>query len=96
MPYIVLEGIAAGVPMIATRVGGIPEIFGPASDRLVPPGDAAALAAAMNEVKSSPLSALEMARALREAIRPEFSVSAMASAIESVYRSVLKPARRDR
>jgi glycosyltransferase involved in cell wall biosynthesis len=96
MPYIVLEGIAAGVPMIATRVGGIPEIFGPSSDRLVPAGDAAALAAAMNEVKSSPLSALEMARALREAIRPEFSVSAMASAIESVYRSVLAPARRDR
>ena len=46
MPYIVLEAIAAGVPMVATSVGGIPEIFG-AAGRLVPPGDASALAAAM-------------------------------------------------
>jgi glycosyltransferase involved in cell wall biosynthesis len=47
MPYIVLEAIGAGMPLVATRVGGIPEIFGPASDRLVPPGDAPALAAAL-------------------------------------------------
>src|SRR5262249_37357835 len=46
MPYVVLEAIAAGVPIVATRVGGVPEIFGPRADELVPPGDAAALAAA--------------------------------------------------
>ena len=58
MPYIVLEGVAAGLPMIATRVGGIPEIFGAAANRLVPAGNAEALAAAMNEVTASPSSAL--------------------------------------
>jgi glycosyltransferase involved in cell wall biosynthesis len=93
MPYIVLEGIAAGVPMIATRVGGIPEIFGATADRLVAPGNAEALAAAMNEVKASPASARDAALRLREAIRPQFSVAAMASAIEAVYRSVLAPRR---
>ena len=38
LPYIVLEAAAAGVPLIATNVGGIPEIFGPDRQRLVPPG----------------------------------------------------------
>ena len=35
LPYIVLEAAAAGVPLIATNVGGIPEIFGPAGRRPV-------------------------------------------------------------
>jgi glycosyltransferase involved in cell wall biosynthesis len=91
MPYIVLEGVAAGLPLIATRVGGIPEIFGTAANRLVPPGNAEALAAAMNEVKAAPASARDAALKLREEIRPQFSVAAMAAAIEAVYRSVLRP-----
>ena len=45
LPYIVLEAAAAGLPIIATNVGGIPEIFGPDAGDLVPPGDPAALAA---------------------------------------------------
>ena len=40
MPYVVLEAAGARVPMIATNVGGIPEIFGPFRDRLGPPDDA--------------------------------------------------------
>ena len=46
MPYIVLEALAAGMPMIASAVGGIPEIFGPGSPALVRP-DAGEIAAAM-------------------------------------------------
>ena len=45
LPYLVLEAAAAGMPLIATNVGGIPEIFAGEAERLVPPGDAAALAA---------------------------------------------------
>ena len=37
LPYVVLEAAAAGMPLIATGVGGIPEIYGPLSDTLVPP-----------------------------------------------------------
>ncbi len=47
LPYVILEAAAASVPMIATDVGGIPEIFGPFSDRLGPCGDAADLARRM-------------------------------------------------
>jgi glycosyltransferase involved in cell wall biosynthesis len=46
MPYIVLEALAAGMPMIATAVGGIPEIFGAGSCALVKP-DAEELAGRM-------------------------------------------------
>ncbi|MEO1397498.1 MAG: glycosyltransferase family 4 protein [Pseudomonadota bacterium] len=44
MPYIVLEALAASVPLIATRVGGIPEIYGPMADALVEPNSREALA----------------------------------------------------
>jgi glycosyltransferase involved in cell wall biosynthesis len=46
LPYVVLEAAAAGVPLIATQVGGVPEIFGPDAANLVSPGDPAALARA--------------------------------------------------
>lgn len=91
MPYIVLEAVAAGMPMAATRVGGIPEIFGAESGRLVPPGDAEALAAAMARLREVPARARITADQLREAIRKDFSIDAMATGIEAVYRSVTIP-----
>ena len=88
MPYIILEAVAAGMPLIATRVGGIPEIFGAETGRLVPPGDAEALAAAMAGVSAAPDAARAAAFRLRGQIRAAFSVEAMAAAITAVYRSV--------
>src|SRR5262249_35581513 len=69
MPYIVLEGAAAAVPMIATNVGGIPEIFAEHTPRLVDPGDAKALAAAMERAAADPRHAASDADALRQTIR---------------------------
>ncbi len=89
MPYIVLETVAAGMPLISTRVGGIPEIFGPESDRLVPPGDPAELAAAMAAALDAPEAARADAERLKALIRPVFSVDAMTAAIEGVYRSAI-------
>ena len=53
LPYIVLEAAGAAMPIIATNVGGIPEIFAGETERLVPPGDADALAAAMRGALTS-------------------------------------------
>ena len=47
MPYVVIEAAAAGVPMIAANVGGIPEIFGPTPDALFAPSNAGAMADAI-------------------------------------------------
>lgn len=86
MPYVVLETIAAGMPIIATRVGGVPEIFGPHADELVAAADADALAAAMADTAADPAGALSAAERRRKHIEGEFSLQNMWSRIESVYR----------
>ncbi|MFC3693506.1 glycosyltransferase family 4 protein [Chenggangzhangella methanolivorans] len=86
MPYVVLEAVAAGVPMVATNVGGIPEIFGPHSDELVPAADPAALAAAMARLRADPDAARNAAEARRAHVGGEFSLDEMSSRIETVYR----------
>ena len=52
-PLTVGEGLATGLPVVASRIGGIPEIVGP-TGRLVPPDDPAALAAALAELADDP------------------------------------------
>src|SRR5450631_4709412 len=54
LPYVVLEAAAGGKPLITTHVGGIPEIYGPLSNTLVPPVDAAALAQAIVQALDHP------------------------------------------
>ena len=89
LPYVVLEAAAAGVPLIATDVGGIPEIFGPLSDALVPPGDAEALAEATRAARVGPEALAERTEGLRERIRAEFSVAGMSDSILDFYRAVV-------
>jgi glycosyltransferase involved in cell wall biosynthesis len=70
-PLILQEALRAGVPIVATRVGGNPELAGEDAAVLVPPGDAAQFAAAVRAVLADPAlaarlrkAALEQARAL--------------------------------
>lgn len=89
LPYVVLEAAAARLPVIATRVGGIPEIFGPTSGSLVPAGDAGALAAAMQTALDDPAAAqAEMAARLAH-IESRFSLATMTDSIEALYRTLL-------
>lgn len=89
MPYIVLEAIAAGTPLITTRVGGIPEIFASESGRLVAPGEPGELANAMAATLAGPQAARAAADRLKALVRPKFSVAAMAAGIEGVYRGAI-------
>jgi glycosyltransferase involved in cell wall biosynthesis len=89
MPYVVLEAIAGGLPIVATRVGGIPEIFGPFSDELAPAGDALALAEALWRMKADPAAAAASAAARKRHISGEFSLASMAVRVESVYREAV-------
>jgi len=91
-PYVVLEAAAAGIPLITTCVGGIPEIMGPYADRLVPPGNAEALAEAMSAVIDDPDSALLSARNLRERVKTNFRVETMVAHTLAFYRQILQGA----
>lgn len=85
LPYVVLEAGAAGVPLIASRVGGIAEIMGPDQSRLVSPGEPATLAQAILRDMDDETGALARATALRERIRSGFSVDAMAEGVIAAY-----------
>jgi glycosyltransferase involved in cell wall biosynthesis len=90
LPYVVLETAAAGKPLIATRVGGVPEIYGPLADRLVPPRDAAALAHAIAETLDDPRTAANTAAKLRERVAASFSVQSMVDGVLAGYRDALQ------
>jgi len=90
LPYIVLEAAAAGVPMIATKVGGIPEIFGPQAGLLIPPADPAALAQAIGHAVKNPETMLRVAARLRDRVRTNFSVDAMVDNAIAGYREALQ------
>jgi glycosyltransferase involved in cell wall biosynthesis len=85
MPYIVLETVAAKVPLIASRVGGIPEIFGRFADKLVTPGDAEELASAMAAAYGDPDAMRRRAEGQRKCLSETFNVDLMNDRITSLY-----------
>ena len=86
MPYVVIEAAAAGVPMVAANVGGIPEIFGEHRDALFAPSDTAAMADAIETALKDPAAATERAKSLRERIFMHFSQKAMVEGVFAGYR----------
>jgi glycosyltransferase involved in cell wall biosynthesis len=90
LPYVILEAAAAGQPLVATRVGGIPEIFGPHGDGLVPPADAPALAEAIRGKIAEPEETrLTKAEAVREFVRSRFALPAMIDGVLAGYEAAL-------
>lgn len=95
LPVSVLEAMAAGVPVIATDVGGTrEEIQSGQTGILVPPADPDALAAAISGLLRDPDLALRMAAQAQIRVRQEFSVETMVARTTEIYDTVL--ARRGR
>ena len=90
LPYIVLEAAAAGVPLITTRVGGIPEIFGPDADDLVAPGDPEALAHAIDAALRDPTAMHDATARLKSRVRADFSADVMTNAVLGAYAHALE------
>jgi glycosyltransferase involved in cell wall biosynthesis len=89
MPMVILEAMALGVPIVATRVGGIPEILEDGKDAvLVPPGDAQALANAIESLAASPERRDAGVRSARRRVEVECSIGATAAAVHGLYRSL--------
>jgi glycosyltransferase involved in cell wall biosynthesis len=83
-PYIVLEAAAAQVPMIASSVGGIPEVL--PADMTSPPGDARALARRIALALATPQAVAAQARDLRVAVGERFKALDMCCEITDFYR----------
>ena len=86
MPYVVIEAAAAGIPMVAANVGGIPEIFGSHRDALFAPGIVGAMADAIETALDDPQASLERAKSLRERIFQHLSQKAMVEGVMTGYR----------
>ncbi len=90
-PNAILEGMAAGLPVVAASVGGIPELVADGvSGRLVPPGDADALARALTELLDFPDRAADFGRAGRRRIVETYSFDRMVGQFETLYVSELE------
>ena len=85
-----LQASAAGVPIITSRAGGLPEaVADNVSGLLIPPGDVAALAQALRRLLDDPGLRRQMGEAGRARILAEFSIDAMVEGNLAVYRQVL-------
>jgi len=89
-----LESMAAGLPTIATRVGGTPEVvLDGTTGLLVPPRDSGSLVQAMELLLESPELARSFGEAGRHRVNTLFSVEKMVHQTESLYRKLLSAKR---
>ena len=94
MPNAVLEAMAAGLPVVATAVGGAPEVVvDGVTGLLVPPRDPQALAQAIAGLLSDPERRRRMGRAGRERAAAHFRVEQMVERTERLYRDLISSAR---
>jgi glycosyltransferase involved in cell wall biosynthesis len=87
-PIVLFEAMAAGVPVIATAVGGVPDAVSPEEAVLVPAEHPAALAAAIRAAYRAPAVAQARAARARERLRREFAPRPWAERYERIYRHV--------
>lgn len=95
LPMVLLEAAASGLPQVSTAIGGVSEaVIHERTGYLVPPGDAAALAAAGERLAALPPEARAyMARAAREHAVARFDLTAVTSQWEDLYRKLIEAAR---
>jgi glycosyltransferase involved in cell wall biosynthesis len=90
-----LEAMDAGLPVVASRVGGLPEVVEDgATGLLVPQDDAGALAAAIAVLLLDPRRARALGEAGRRRVESEFRAAAMTRRIESIYDAAMSQVHR--
>lgn len=87
VPVVLMEAMASRLAVVATRIAGIPELVEDgAAGRLVPPGDADALAAAISDLLADPEGRARMAEAGRAKVEAEFDLAGEAAKLEALFR----------
>lgn len=90
LPLSMVLAMGAGLPVVATRVAGIPEVVQDGqTGLLVPPGDAAALGAALARLLSDPALGPRLGTAAREFVRPRFGVDGYLASVTALYDRLL-------
>jgi glycosyltransferase involved in cell wall biosynthesis len=90
-PVSAIEAMAAGCPVVATHVGGLPDLIRDGeTGYLVPPGDAPALAAAVLRVLREPETAQRLGKAARMAARERFAAQRLITDMEQLYLELLE------
>jgi glycosyltransferase involved in cell wall biosynthesis len=87
-PVVLFEAMAAGVPIVATRVGGVPDVVSPAEGVLVRSEDPVALAAEIRRVHGDPVAARQRASAAHARLVREFGVAPWLDRYEAIYELV--------
>jgi glycosyltransferase involved in cell wall biosynthesis len=85
-PFSAIEAMAAGCPVVATRVGGLPDLINEGqTGYLVPPGDAQAVAAGMRRLLQAPETARRMGQAARARVKECYTVQRLIRDTEQLY-----------
>ena len=87
-PIALFEAMAAGVPIVATRVGGVPDVVSQDDALLVPSENPAALAAAIRSVREHPVAATRRAQAAARRLRAQFGLAGWLARYEEIYRNL--------
>jgi len=87
-PIVLFEAMAAGVPIVATRVGGVPDVVSPAHAALVAPSDPVALAAEIRAVYRDPASGRARAQRAGERLLSDFAIAPWLERYAAIYRLV--------
>lgn len=91
LPLVLLEAMAMGLPIVASRIGGITNALGAAYPYLVPPGDPAALERAMAARLGDPAGTRDEADRQAARYRSRFTAARMAQETGALYRRVTQP-----
>jgi glycosyltransferase involved in cell wall biosynthesis len=86
-PMVLLEAMAAGVPVVVTRVGGVPDVVGPDEAIIVPPEHPAELAAGLVRIFDDAAGAGRRAVAARQRLQ-HFDTQTWLTRYEDLYRAV--------
>jgi glycosyltransferase involved in cell wall biosynthesis len=94
LPLVLLEAMAVGLPVVATKVGGIPDVVKhEATGYAIAPGDRAALTRELRRLATDPPAALSVARAAQEMVLDRHSTEHMALGYDELYARVRRRGR---
>ncbi len=90
-PYVIVEAMAAGIPVVASGIFGIPELVEDGvTGILVPPGDEQVLARAITSLAGDPVRRVRMGKKSKERFRDRFTIERAVSDTVRIYEELLK------